>query len=64
MVFCGGAVTCVDKNRATDITYLDLCREFEGAFQDIRVCKQERRDLTAGPLGEGVAALKVSLKGL
>lgn len=64
MAFCGGAVTWVDKNRATAITYLDMCRAFETALNDILLSKQERRDLTAGPLGEGVAALKVTLKGL
>lgn len=32
MAFCGGAVTWVDKNRATDITNLDLCRAFETAL--------------------------------
>lgn len=64
MAFCGGAVTRVDKNRATAITHLDLCRAFETALNNILICKQERRDLTAGPLLEGVAALKVTLKGL
>lgn len=56
------AVTWVDKNRATGTTHLDLCRAFGAARQDILVCKQERRDLTSGPLGEIVAALKVTLK--
>lgn len=64
MAFCGGAMTWVGTKKATDITYLGLCKAFETDLHDILVCKQKRRDLTAGPLGGGVAALKVTLKGL
>lgn len=49
MALCGGVVTWVDKNRAADITYLDLCRAFETDLNKILICEQQRRDLTTGP---------------
>ena len=37
-----GAAASVDEGRATDVTYLDLCKAFETVSRDIVVAKLEK----------------------
>lgn len=42
MTFYGGVRALVDKGKATDVAYLDLCKDFEVVLYHILISKLER----------------------